>query len=280
MTDTKRSPVRGVTLLLVLALFALAGVVYALIRITSPDTGGDATDLPSESIATAPPPAGTTDPGRTPAAPTSIDPTTAPGTGTDAPVSSSSTTSTVAERTWELPSAWSGVAQITVGVLGDCATETPAVYADTPADIALVPLSPTGPVAVPVTDLDTAAALSLGINATSLPSLAVYSAIRDDDDLLRRYWQLDFTSGAERVEFVGEVIDDSALGPNPNLVVDAETSLLPCEAAGTVALPRIFATGSTISGWFNADSAHIEIEATTTDGKRSVAITVEAERRD
>jgi hypothetical protein len=180
-----------------------------------------------------------------------------------------------------LPAAWSGTATITVTVLGQCATKTPSVYTDTPADLALdLPQNVAAAVAPTVTAPlpDDEPTLTLGVNANALPSLAVSSSAVDAAGRFHRYWQLQLAPGLDRTEIRGTVVDQTADGDNPNFMVDAETSLQHCETAGTVSLPRVFAAGSTLSGWVSQTDARLTLNATTTDGNREVTVVVTATR--
>jgi hypothetical protein len=180
-----------------------------------------------------------------------------------------------------LPAAWSGTAKITVTVLGSCAGGNSSVYTDTPADLALdLPQNEASAVAPTVTRSlpDNEPTLTLGVNAAEVPSLAVYSSAIDDAGAFHRYWQLQLTPDSDRTEIRGTLSDQPADGDHPNIMVDAETSLQPCETAGTVGLPRVLAPGSTLSGWVSQTSAKLTLRAKTTDGKRSVLVQMTATR--
>jgi len=191
-------------------------------------------------------------------------------------------TSVLAGSEVSLPAAWSGTATVTVTVLGDCATSTPSVYADVPADLALdLPQNEANAVAPTVTTAlpDDEPTLTLGVNASALPSLAVYSSAVDDSGVLHRYWQLELLPGLQRTDVHGTLIDEAVDSTNPNLMVDAETSLQPCETEGTVSLPRVLGVGSTMTGWVSKSSARLTLTARTTDGKREVTVVVTATRK-
>ena len=68
------------------------------------------------------------------------------------------------------------------------------------------------------------------------------------------------------------MVDDQPLGGAlpPNLLVDSETDLLPCETDPGVRLPRPLARGATVTGWVSATDASLQVNAGTTDGERSV----------
>jgi hypothetical protein len=121
--------------------------------------------------------------------------------------------------------------------------------------------------------------LSLGVNTSHVPSLALDTATFDDAGTLQQYWHLHLSPRAGRTRVEGELVSDSGKGGNPNVMSDAETSLQPCEAAGTVSLPRVLADGSTIAGWITPTRARLTVRATTTDGKRAVTVTVRAKRK-
>lgn len=166
-------------------------------------------------------------------------------------------------------------------VLGDCATKNPSVYTEAPADLALdlpqneaTAVAATASAALP----DDEPTLTLGVNASQVPSLAVYSSAVDENGTFHRYWQLTLLPGVDRTEIHGTLIDETVDAANPNILVDAETSLQPCEDAGTVSPPRVLAVGSTITGWVSQTSAHLTLRATTTDGKREVTVAVTATR--
>lgn len=76
------------------------------------------------------------------------------------------------------------------------------------------------------------------------------------------------------------LVDDQPVGGAlpPNLLVDSETDLLPCETGSGVRLPRPLARGATVTGWVSATQASLTLSATTTDGERSVAAQLELTR--
>ncbi len=65
----------------------------------------------------------------------------------------------------------------------------------------------------------------------------------------------------------------------PNLLVDNETDLQPCESGGTVRVPRTLAAGSRVTGWVSATEGHLDVTATTADGERAVTAVVTLTRR-
>lgn len=298
MTGTERSHARGIVLLLAGALIACAAVVYALVRVTGPATGsgpGAPTSLPTTSVPTQLLSSGDARSRGSGADATPGGPTSAPGQSTDAPSSTSNDasgqqTATVPPSTTmdlpgahvPLPAAWTGTAKVTVTVVGDCAKPTPSVYTALPADLALDLAqneANAAEVGLPHGVSGKDVALTLGINASGVPSLAVYSSQIDASGAFQRYWNLGLSPGPGRSDVNGTLINQSAAGSNPNLMVDAETSLQPCESAGTVSLPRALAQGSTMTGWVSATAAQLTVRATTTDGKRAVTVVVDLARK-
>jgi hypothetical protein len=180
-----------------------------------------------------------------------------------------------------LPAAWSGEAKVTITVLGTCATGTTSGYT-TPADLALdLPQNEASAVAPTATSTlpDDEPTLTLGINAANVPSLSVYSSAVDDGGAFHRYWELRLTPDGDRTLIQGTLINEAVDGSNPNIMVDAETSLQPCESTGTVGLPRPLAAGSSITGWVSESNARLTLTARTTDGKRQVTVDVVAVRK-
>lgn len=271
-------------LILAGALVASAAVVYALVRLTSPaqDEGG-----------TEPPPtmgASTTTSGPGPSTPVTSSsrpsPTSDTASGgasqTDETVTLRTTTTTLPGSGVTVPAAWSGSAKVTISVLGECATGAASVYTDVSADLALNLLineaaEAAGPITEPVAPDELT--FSLGVNAGGLPSVTLYSARIDDDGTIMRFWQLDTTPGVDRTEFHGTALPSNSNGTSANILVDAETSLQPCEASDTVALPRAIAAGATIDGWFTQEEAALTVQARTTDGKRQLVVSVHADRK-
>lgn len=291
MTGSKRSGTRWIAPLLAGALVASAVVGYALVRMTSPaddGSGGQAStavtslteDLMSSPTSLTGGVSSTSDNG-------SAEPDTTAGTG--GPTQTADPEPTVPEAiTSELPgsetmvpAAWSGTATVTVTVLGDCAA-APSVYTDVPADVALDLVGNEANAAETPLDpgIDPASAtLTLGINPGAMPSLAVYSSQISEDGVLHRYWDLRLSAGANWTEISGTLIQQPSEGPNPNMMVDSESSLQSCEAAGTVSLPRALAAGSTITGWVTRTRANLTLHAVTTDGKRAVEVQIDAQRK-
>ena len=307
MVRVRRSGARWIALLLGVTLVASAVVAYALVRVTAPSPGGD--EAVSSTVVSAPATtqsepvsradvkvrssttAGATSPTpTTPATPASA--ASGPTSGT--PIASAASSGAVASSDAAptvtsvlqgsgvtLPAAWSGTAKVTVTVLGDCATKNPSVYTDAPAALAL-DLAQNEATAVATTVSpsipDDEPTLTLGVNASQVPSLAVYSSAVDENGMFHRYWSLALVPGPDRTDIYGTLIDETVDAANPNILVDAETSLQPCEDTGTVAPPRVLAVGSTITGWVSTTSARLTLRATTTDGKREVTVEVAATR--
>lgn len=299
MTGTERSNARWIALLLAGALVACAAVVYAIVRITGPGNAetppgtsettvtGQSSDAPStESGAGAASTSGSTSLAST----STTGPPQVTGSSKQSDSSRPDASPSVPPTTTlqlpgahvVLPAAWSGTAKVTVTVAGDCATATPSVYTDIPADLALDLVqneANAAEVALPPGVHGDDVALTLGINTSGVPSLAVYSSQIESSGAFQRYWNLGLSPGPQRTDINGTLIDQSADGANPNLMVDAETSLQPCESAGTVSLPRALAEGSVMTGWVSQTAAELTVRATTTDGKRDVTVEVTLTRK-
>lgn len=298
MNSAQRSPARWFTVALGGVLLASALVVYALVRVTSPGTNGE---TPTEGAASSTTMTNDTEPGGTLAASdstaglTSATGSTASSTAlsrsTDTtasgPVTSEvsvppTTTSALGGSNVVLPAAWSGTAKVTVSVHGECASANPSVYSDIPADLALDLVQNEASVAetgIPVSARANDITLTLGVNPNGVPALAMYTSRIEADSTFSRYWTLYFTSVADRVEIHGQLSGGSVDGNNPNIMVDAETSLQSCESAGSVSLPRILARGATLDGWVSETHAELTLQAETTDHKRDVLVELSAERR-
>lgn len=127
--------------------------------------------------------------------------------------------------------------------------------------------------------------MTLGITPTQVPGLSLYSAATDGDGTVRRTWWL--AAGAStpdasgRTQLSGVLIDDQPVQGvlPPNLLLDSETDLQPCETSGMVRVPRILAAGSTLTGWVSTNAGHLDLEATTTDGERAVTAVIALSRR-
>jgi hypothetical protein len=179
-----------------------------------------------------------------------------------------------------LPAAWTGTAELTITVLGRCAaTGGTSSYTRT-AELALQgPVAGTGPF-----DDPNPLSMTLGITPADIPGLSIYSASTDSAGAVRRTWWLAASAdpaGGDRTQLSGVLIDDQPVRGvlPPNLLVDNETDLQPCESGGTVRVPRTLAAGSTVTGWVSPTQAHLDLAATTTDGERVVAADIMLTRR-
>lgn len=117
--------------------------------------------------------------------------------------------------------------------------------------------------------------MSLGITPTDVPGLSIYSTSSGRDEVIRRTWVVDAQADPatpDRTLISATLVDDQPLGGAlpPNLLVDSETDLLPCETDPGVRLPRPLARGATVTGWVSATDASLQVNAGTTDGERSV----------
>ncbi len=180
-----------------------------------------------------------------------------------------------------LPAAWTGTAEMTITVLGRCAEAGGTSSYTRDAELALQrPAAGSGPIgdANPLS-------LTLGITPTEVPGLSLYSAATDGDGTVRRTWWLatgtSTPDGSGRTQLSGVLIDDQPVDGvlPPNLLVDSETDLQPCETSGTVRVPRILAAGSTLTGWVSATAGHLDLKSSTTDGERAVTAVVTLSRR-
>jgi hypothetical protein len=182
-----------------------------------------------------------------------------------------------------LPAAWSGTAQVEIAVTGSCPSGTPQRYT-TPADIALnVAGGGASVTQAPGTGADLGGAeptLTIGVDASAMPTVAVYSSSVDNAGAFHRFWDLSLAASAGRTAISGTVVDDRALaGNNPNLLVDALAPPAGCSVVPVTGLPRVLAVGSTLNGWLDADTAQITLRAVTTDGQRTLTVTITATRR-
>ena len=135
-------------------------------------------------------------------------------------------------------------------------------------------------------DDSNALSLTLGITPTSVPGLSIYSASTEQSGIVRRTWWLTTGVGAgpagdSGTLLSGVLIDDQPVRGDlpPNLLVDNETDLQPCESGGSVRVPRTLAAGSTMTGWVSPTQAHLALAATTVDGERAVTVVVDLTRR-
>lgn len=308
---TGRRGARWFAAVLGVALVASAVVVYLLIRVTAPAADGDqgltavsseltATTTSEEVVSSTPDSTtGSTartsggsaeaSPSTTPEAPTAHPTATTgltPSEATTSDVSdtatTSPTTSTLPGSDVPLPAAWSGTADVEITITGDCPGAKPTHYT-TPADIALdvagggASVTETGPSQAPSGGAEPT--LTIGVNTAAVPSVAVYSATVDNTGVFHQFWSLSLASSGSRTDVSGFVVDDDTLaGNNPNLLVDA---LQPPESCATVpvsGLPRVLAIGSSLSGWVDAGAAQFTLHAVTTDGQRSLTVTIAATR--
>ena len=293
---------RWVSAVLAAALVCSVAVVWSLIQLTGGTSassstppgsasGSTSSNAPANSAASTAAPTHATDP----ADPTSGHET--PGREKTSPASSSGLTgtqrsglSTTSNATatalpgsdLTLPAAWTGTAELTITVLGQCGKAVGASSYTREAELALQrPAAGSGPIgdANPLS-------LTLGITPADVPGLSLYSASTGGDGEVRRTWWL--ATGAAtpkqlsgRTELSGVLIDDQPVNGvlPPNLLLDNETDLQPCETSGTVRVPRILAAGSTLTGWVSATAGHLDLKATTTDGERSLAAVITLSRR-
>ena len=200
-----------------------------------------------------------------------------------APGSTSGTVAPVLPGTGlRLPAAWSGSAEMTITVLGRCAATGGTSSYTRSASLALQgPAVGTGPI-----DDPNLLSMTVGITPDGIPGLSIYSASTDQSGAVRRTWWLTTGSdvgpaGEPRTLLSGVLIDDQPMrgALPPNLLVDNETDLQPCESGGTVRVPRTLATGSRVTGWVTPTAAHLDIAATTVDGERAVTAALDLARK-
>jgi len=266
---------RWVMLIMVAALVCSVAVVWGLIQITGESPASSSTTPAGESAAQSAADSGSAGSAQTTATasdvvgtpvPTSITP------ATPAPVLPGSAV--------RLPAAWTGTAEMSITVLGRCAASGGTSSYTRSAELALQgPVVGTG-----AFDDPNPLSMTLGITPAGIPGLSIYSASTDRTGAVHRTWWL--TSGTDptapdRTTLAGVLIDDQPVAGAlpPNLLVDNETDLQPCESGGTVRVPRTLAAGSRVSGWVSATEAHIDVTATTADGERVVTAVVTLTRR-
>lgn len=282
---------RWVTGILVVALLASVLVVVGLIQITGQSPSASTSD--SESPAPASPsPSGSNS--TTSAEPT-VSSTRPAGSTTTGPTT---TPVELAGSGLVLPAAWTGTADMTITVHGRCAATGGTSFYTRPAQFALQVSPPPSPTGVTAADSVTPEAssapatsspasttavpppsgpvsMSLGITPTDVPGLSIYSTSSGRDEVIRRTWVVDAQADPatpDRTLISATLVDDQPLGGAlpPNLLVDSETDLLPCETDPGVRLPRPLARGATVTGWVSATDASLQVNAGTTDGERSV----------
>ena len=286
---------RWLVAILVVALACSAVVVYALVEVTGRFSA--AVDDPSTAVSGVLP-AGSPSVDPSPAGPSTIGGSQGPsGTGPDGidPTSDRggrittgagvSATSTVPPPTLPgsgvtVPAAWSGTARLTITVDGDCAdTGGTSTYSGLAADLALqAPVRGTDPFGDP-----NPFSMTLGVTPAAIPGLALYSAAAGDDGTVRRTWWL--ADGADpaapdRTAISGALISDRTIdgAVPPNLLVDNETDLLPCQSGRPSGVSRTLGAGSSLSGWVSPTAAVIDVTGTTTDGERVIALHAELQR--
>jgi hypothetical protein len=284
---------RWVMGILVAALLASVLVVVGLIQITgsSPSSSASSSESPAVDSASATP-----SPSAGQASTTSATPSTSGGRSATTPTT---TPVELAGSGLLLPAAWTGSADMTITVHGRCAATGGTSFYTRPAQFALqVPPTPTasagsgsasaspttGPAgsASPATSESTTitppagpVTMTLGITPTDVPGLSIYSTTSGRDGTIRWTWSVDAQADPAtpgRTLLSATLVDDQPSGGAlpPNLLMDSETDLMPCEAGSGVRLPRPLAKGATVTGWISATEASLVVDATTTDGERSV----------
>lgn len=273
---------RWVTVIMVAALVCSVLVVWGLIQITGESPASSTT--PASAA-----PSGSAAESALPERPTSSPSSSATPSGrsatpgaTDIGTPTTSVLPPLPGSGLLLPAAWTGTAEMTISVLGRCATAGGTSSYTRTAELALQgPAVGTGPV-VDANPLS----MTLGITPADIPGLAIYSAATNRSGDVRRTWWV--ATGAEtepdgqgRTAISAVLIDDQPVSGvlPPNFLVDNETDLQPCEAGGTVRVPRTLAAGSTITGWVSPTAGHLELTATTADGERAVTADIELTRR-
>jgi hypothetical protein len=294
---------RWVTGIMVVALLASVLVVVGLIQITgeSPSSAGGTGGSESAAPATGSPSDSAS------ADPASTSPAAAPSGTRSGATAPSTTPVELAGSGLDLPAAWTGTAELTIEVHGRCADTGGTSFYTRPAQFALqvsLPPAAAGPSratgstsagapgsstagpsdsSAPVTDATTTpvpataapVSMTLGITPTDVPGLSIYSTSSSRDGSVRRTWAVDARAdpaAADRTLISATLLDDQPVGGAlpPNLLVDSETDLLPCESGTGVRLPRPLAKGATVTGWVSATQASLDVTATTTDGERSM----------
>lgn len=287
MATRKTLSTRWVTVIMVVALVCSVVVVWGLIQVTGQSPASSSTPAASDSpapsasgagssaaldasdtsTARTPPPSGSAADSAGPARPT-----IASTTATPAPILPGSGLS--------LPAAWTGTAELTITVLGRCAATGGTSSYTRSAELALQgPVTGTG-----LFDDANPLSMTLGITPAGIPGVAIYSAATDRSGAVHRSWWLTSSPAPDadgRTMLSGVLIDDQPVSGvlPPNLLVDNETDLQPCESGGSVRVPRTLAAGSTVTGWVSATDGHLDLTATTADGERAVSAVVTLTRR-
>jgi hypothetical protein len=283
---------RWVTVIMVAALVCSVVVVWGLIQVTGQSPASSSTP-PASAAESGVPSAGggsaTDAVGASSSPNTRIDaeatdagrPSGSATPGGDRTTPMTTTAPTLAGTGLPLPAAWTGTAELTITVLGRCAaTGGTSSYTRT-ADLALQgPVLGNGPF-----DDPNPLSMTLGISPAEIPGLSIYSASTDRSGDAQRTWWLTTgeaagPAGESRTTISGVLIDDQPVSGvlPPNLLVDNETDLQPCESGGTVRVPRTLAAGSTMTGWVTRTQGHLDLSATTADGERSVRAMIELTR--
>lgn len=285
---------RWVMGILVVALLASVLVVVGLIQITgqSPASSGQSSESPAPSAGdpTSPSPSGE---------PSSASATPSTSGGRSTATTTSTTPVELAGSGLILPAAWTGTADMTITVHGRCAATGGTSFYTRPAQFALqvapvpsttpqgaeasaspasgspMPITPAPPTSASALPSAGPVSMTLGITPTDVPGLSIYSTSGGRDGSVRRTWVVDVEADPStpgRTLISATLIDDQPAGGTlpPNLLVDSETDLLPCETDPGVRLPRPLAKGATVTGWVSATDAALEVTANTTDGERSV----------
>lgn len=279
---------RWLVVVLVTALTCSAVVVWALVRITGQagvDTAADASSATSSDPVSASPTTSATRP----------EPASAPATSTaaaaDGSVSSRATRSDGVTGTvrpppvlpgsgLSVPAAWTGTAELTITVEGDCAaTGGTSTYSGLTTDLALqAPVTGSNPLGDP-----NPISMTLGVTPAAIPGLALYSAALDDQGAARRTWWIAVGTdpdAPDRTILSGALIADRPVDGDlpPNLLVDNETDLLPCQSGRPTGVSRTLGVGSSLTGWVSPTAAVIDVTGSTTDGERAVRLHAELQR--
>ena len=274
---------RWVTIIMVVALVCSVVVVWGLIQVTGQSPASSSTPSSSESPAASASPA-TTAESAPPTMTQSSNPSGSDVNASDTTRGSTTTTATPAPLLpgsgLRLPAAWTGTAELTITVLGRCASTGGTSSYTRSAALALQgPVEGTGQF-----DDPNPLSMTLGITPDGIPGVSVYSASTDKVGSVHRTWWL--TTGAAtdtqgRTMLAGVLIDDQPVSGAlpPNLLIDNETDLQPCESGGTVRVPRTLAAGSTLTGWVSATEGRLELTATTADGERALTAVITLSRK-